>query len=561
MKKQMKIQRTPKPLIAALLLALPLAGMAATPDAGSILQQIKPSIPATPAPNETGLKIEQPAAATLPQTVPFMVTSIRITGNTLFDEATLQLLVMDAEGKKFTLDELGKLAARITDYYRAHGYPLTRAIIPAQTIKEGVVEIQVIEARYGKISLNNSSRVNDALLNATLSPLQGGKPIEQKELDASLLLLSEIPGLVTSATLLPGQMVSTSDLEIKTEPTQAVSGNVSLDNDGNKVTGRARAGGSLNFINPLHHGDVLSTSGMSSGSGMNYGRVSYETLLDGTGTRMGGAYSALHYKLGDTLATLNGHGTAQVGSLWLKHPFMRSREGNLYGQVQYDSKRLRDRIDTSGTRTDRHLDNWTASLSGDARDTFLSGGINTFNLGLISGRVSFDDAAAQLADNSTAKTQGSFSKWTANLARLQRLSSGDGLYVSFSGQWANTNLDSAEKMVAGGPYTVRAYDMGVISGDSGYLGTAEFRHDLGSIWQGQWQIIAFVDSEHVKVNRRTWTAGTNDVTLSGAGAGLDWMGQNQWAAKAYVAAPIGSKPVLLVSTNSVRGWVQVSKGF
>jgi hemolysin activation/secretion protein len=561
MKKQMKIQRTPKPLIAALLLALPLAGMAATPDAGSILQQIKPSIPATPAPNETGLKIEQPAAATLPQTVPFMVTSIRITGNTLFDEATLQLLVMDAEGKKFTLDELGKLAARITDYYRAHGYPLTRAIIPAQTIKEGVVEIQVIEARYGKISLNNSSRVNDALLNATLSPLQGGKPIEQKELDASLLLLSEIPGLVTSATLLPGQMVSTSDLEIKTEPTQAVSGNVSLDNDGNKVTGRARAGGSLNFINPLHHGDVLSTSGMSSGSGMNYGRVSYETLLDGTGTRMGGAYSALHYKLGDTLATLNGHGTAQVGSLWLKHPFMRSREGNLYGQVQYDSKRLRDRIDTSGTRTDRHLDNWTASLSGDARDTFLSGGINTFNLGLISGRVSFDDAAAQLADNSTAKTQGSFSKWTANLARLQRLSSGDGLYVSFSGQWANTNLDSAEKMVAGGPYTVRAYDMGVISGDSGYLGTAEFRHDLGSIWQGQWQMIAFVDSEHVTVNRRTWTAGTNDVTLSGAGAGLDWMGQNQWAAKAYVAAPIGSKPVLLVSTNSVRGWVQVSKGF
>jgi hemolysin activation/secretion protein len=133
--------------------------------------------------------------------------------------------------------------------------------------------------------------------------------------------------------------------------------------------------------------------------------------------------------------------------------------------------------------------------------------------------------------------------------------------VSLSGQWANTNLDSAEKMVAGGPYTVRAYDMGVISGDSGYLGTAEFRHDLGSIWQGQWQVIAFVDSEHVTVNRHAWTAGVNDATLSGAGAGLDWTGQNQWAAKAYIAVPIGSVPILLASPNSVRGWVQISKGF
>lgn len=561
---QMEIQGKLKPLVTVLLLALPVVVFAASPaipDAGSILQQVQPSIPPVPSSMGTGLKIERPSGVTLPQTEPFMVTSVRITGNMLFDTATLHLLVMDAEGKKFTLPELDKLAKRITDYYHSHGYPLTRAIIPAQTIKEGGVEIRVIEARYGKISLNNSARVNDVLLNATLSPLQSGQPIEQESLDRSLLLLSDIPGLTNSATLLPGQMVATSDLEIKTEPTQAVSANVSLDNDGNKVTGRARAGGSINFIDPLQHGDVLSSRVLSSGSGMNYARVSYETLLDGTGTRMGGAYSALHYILGDTLAALNGHGTAQVGSLWLRHPFMRSREVNLYGQVQYDSKILRDHIDTSGTRTDRHLNNWTASLSGDARDTIMSSGINTFNFGLISGRVGFDDVAAQLADTSTAKTQGGFFKWTVNLARLQRLSSDEEIYVSFSGQWANTNLDSAEKMVAGGPYTVRAYDMGVISGDSGYLGTAEFRHDLGAIWQGQWQAIAFVDSEHVTVNRRTWTAGVNDATLSGAGAGLGWTGQNQWAAKAYIAAPIGSTPVLLATTCSVRGWVQVSKGF
>lgn len=563
MKNTMKIQHALKPLLTALF-ALPLTVLAATPaipDAGSILQQIKPSMPPLPSSTGTGLKIEQPGGVALPETEPFLITSIKIFGSTLFDTATLHLLVMDAEGKKFTLPELDKLAARITDYYHAHGYPLTRAIIPAQTIKEGVIEIQVIEARYGRISLDNSSRVNDAWLNATLSPLQSGQAIEQKTLDRSLLLLSDIPGLVTSATLLPGIMVATSDLSIKTDPAQAVSGNVTLDNNGNKVTGRARAGGSINFIDPLHHGDVLSASVLSSGSGMNYGRVSYERLLDGAGTRMGGAYSALHYVLGDTLAALNGHGTAQVGSLWLKHPFVRSREVNVYGQLQYDNKVLQDHIDLNSMRTDRHLDNWTASLSGDARDALMSGGVNTFNIALTSGQVNYDDAAAQLADSTTAKTKGSFSKWNANLARLQRLSPSNGLYVSLSGQWANSNLDSAEKMVAGGPYTVRAYDTGVISGDSGYLGSAELRHDLGSIGGGQWQAVAFVDSEHVTVNKNTWTNGVNNATLSGAGVGLDWTGKNQWTAKVYLAAPLGSRPVLIASTSTYRGWLQLGKGF
>lgn len=96
-----------KPLLAALLLALPPAALAApaTPGAGSILQQIQPVTP-QPLHDNTGLKIEQPGGATLPPSAPFLVKGIRITGNTLFDAATLHILVADAEGREFTLSEL-----------------------------------------------------------------------------------------------------------------------------------------------------------------------------------------------------------------------------------------------------------------------------------------------------------------------------------------------------------------------------------------------------------------------------------------------------------------------
>jgi hemolysin activation/secretion protein len=370
-----------------------------------------------------------------------------------------------------------------------------------------------------------------------------------------------VPGTAISASLRPGSAVGTSDLEVQVSPTQAVNGNVTLDSNGNAYTGRARLGGTMNLNNPFNHGDVLSASVLSTGNGMNYARLGYDTLLDGAGTRLGGAYSNLNYVLGDSLTSLNGHGTAQVSSLWLKRPFIRSREVNFNGQIALDHKNLQDELDASNIHTKRHLDNVGITLSGDTHDALLAGGVNGWTLAMTSGQVLFDDAAALQTNSATARTQGAFTKWTGNWTRLQGLSSSIGLYISFSGQWASTNLDSAEKMIAGGPYSVRAYDMGVLSGDCGYVGSIELRHDLGSLWQGQWQAVAFVDSQHITINKAPWTTGTNDATLSGVGAGLDWSGQDQWSGKLYVATPVGGRPELVSSPSKFRAWVQLSKGF
>jgi hemolysin activation/secretion protein len=530
------------------------------PGAGSILQQIQPVKPPPPSPAGTGLHIEPEEGTTVPPGATFEVKTLRISGNTLFDTSSLHALVADAEGKRLTLSLLIALAARITDYYRVQGYPLSRAIIRAQVIRDGVADIEVIEARYGRIGLDNRGRVNDRLLQATLSPLQSGQPVSQRALDHSLLLLSDVPGIVVDATLKPGETVGTSDLQVNTMPGPAIVGNVVLDNYGNRYTGRARIGGTVNVINPLNRGDVLSASGLNSGSGLSYGRLAYESLLNGQGTRAGASYSALHYRLGGSLESLGAHGTAQAASVWAKHPLVRRPDVNLYGKLHLDRLDLRDDIDASSIRTHRRLHTSTASLAGDARDAFGSAAVNIWHVGWTVGRVDFDDAVAQFADASTARTQGGFSRWNASLARLQSLSAKSTLYLVLSGQWASANLDSSQKMIAGGPYTVRAYDIGAIAGDTGYLATVEFRQDLGSD-HGRWQALAFIDSAHVKVNKTAWVAGTNSATLSGAGVGLNWAGPNLWYARAYVAKRIGSTPVLVADSASTRAWIEVGKGF
>jgi hemolysin activation/secretion protein len=555
-----------KPLSLAVLTVLAPLGAAVaepqvTPDSGTLLQQLKPALPPVPASPVTGLTVERATGGPLPATEAFTVKSVSITGNTRFDTATLHALVADAEGQSLTLSQLGQVADRITEYYHQHHYPLARAIIPAQSIKDGAVVIQVLEARYGKVTLENQSRVSDSLLAATLAPLKVGEVIEQTEMDHVLLLLSDVPKIAVNAVIKPGEAVGTSDLDVTTLPGPRWSGIASIDDYGNKYTGRTRGGATVSLIDPFEHGDFLSLAGLSSGEDLNYGRLSYESTLNGLGTRAGGAFSALHYKLGDGLQALGGHGTAQVASLWAKQPLIRSQNLDLYAQVQYDRLTLHDDLDASALKTDRHLDDGTASLTGDVRDGLLAGAVSTGNLSLTYGRVDFDNGAAQLADGATARTQGSFSKWNLNLARLQKLSPADGLYLSFAAQWSRDNLDSSQKMIAGGPYTVRAYDLGVLSGDTGELGTLEFQHDLGTAWQGQWQASAFIDSEHITVNESPWVAGPNGATLSGAGVGLAWAGPHQWSAKTSLAARIGATPSLVTDPSSVRLWVELNRAF
>lgn len=558
----------PTTLALALLCAIhAMAGHAAEQGAGTLLQEMTPgvplSIPSAPPTLNSGSQF-LPAGQSQ-SNIRFEVKSFDIVGNTVFGASVLHDLVQSAEGASHTLSELSAIAQRITDYYHAHGYPFARAMLPAQTIRAGVVIIKVVEPRYESLTVDNHSEVRDGLLQATLDHLQSGQQIEQDALNRTLLLLSDIPGTLIDATMKPGTKGGTSDLTVVVNPSQSYVGSASLDNYGNAYTGDVRAGVNASIFNPLHQGDILTLSAMSSGAGMTYGRVGYELLVDGTGTRVGADYSLLHYTLGGALAPLQGHGTADVADLWVKHPFIRSKTLNVYAQLLYNYENLVDDLDVNSIEDARHLNDVTASLSGDSRDMLWSGGVNTWNISATSGRVSFDNQIAQISDASTVMTQGQFTKWNATFIRLQNVSTNNALYFSLNGQVASKNLDPSQQMIAGGPFSVRAYDMGILSGDDGVLFTTEFRHEMGGYMQGQLTGIAFVDAEYITINEDPWlqiAGNTNTASLEGAGVGFNWNNAQQWNVKCYLATPFGSTPNLIGTTDkSLHAWLGIIKGF
>jgi len=553
-----------KPLVAALALSslhVHAQAQQGVPNSGAILQQVQPALqPAAPT-NAPTIQVAPVAQGGMSASAPFRVEAIRIVGNTAFSTDTLHALVSGAEGTSMTLPQLEALAARITAYYQNNGFPLSRAAIPAQTMVGASVTIQVLEARYGAVSVNNGSRVGSSLLDATAASLQAGQDIGEEGLDRTLLLLSDIPGVGVNAILKPGTAIGTSDLDIITSHNPAAFANLALDNAGNRYIGRARLSGSVNLFNPLHRGDILNATVVSTGERMQYGRISYDTLVNGAGTRAGLAYSAVRYKLGDQVRALDANGTADVGSAWLRHPLIRARKANVYAELQYDGKQLRDRLDLTGVRTDRDLTNWVLSLNGDLRDEFGGGGVNRWSLSWTAGDVNYQDATARAADAASARTEGGYAKWNANFSRIQALTSSTMLYLNLAGQWSDANLDSAEKLSIGGPYAMRAYDVGALSGDTGYFATVELRHDLGLFATGRWEATAFVESTRTRINRDAWSRSENRATLSGVGIGLTWEGQDQWRASLSLATPIGGESPLLASQSSVRTWFVASKAY
>jgi hemolysin activation/secretion protein len=533
------------------------------PTAGSQLQQI----PASPVPQKAlpEIRIDQgtaPSGAASGSTVKVLVKNLRITGAQVYSEAELIAVTGFIPGSELTLADLHVMAEKITQHYRKAGYFVAQAYLPAQEIKDNAVTVAVLEGRYGNIALHNQTNLSDAQANRLLSGLGSGDIITTEPLEDRLLLLSDLPGVKVNSTLVPGASVGTSDLIVNVVPGQRVTGSIDADNAGNRYTGEYRLGATVNLNNPLGQGDVASLRVLTTGSGLKYARASYQMQFGKA--RVGVAYSKLDYRLGREFAPLGAHGTAEVASVFGSYPLIRSRNNNLYVGLAYDDKKFQDKIDLTSSVTNKKAQVLTASLYGDHRDGLGGGGFSTYALAGTAGNIDIQTPAALAADAASARSNGGFNKLAYAASRLQRLGGPFSLYAGINGQVASKNLDISEKMELGGMNAIRAYPEGEAYADEGYVATLEARMQLPKLWEqmrGQMQLIGFVDTGSVTINKNPWAAGSNTRHLSGAGVGMTWAENNNFFLRAYYARKLGGATAISAPDRSGRFWLQVVKYF
>lgn len=520
------MKRAPTILHTLWALALPALAQQA-PDAGQTLQQFQPIAPA-PKPARA-VDIQVPTATpTLPGGLQIRLQTVRFSGNTVFSDAALQAVVGEVAGKPFDMAQLRALVEAVNHHYRSHGHPFARAFLPPQALNDGTLRIDVVEGRYGEVRTTGDDARLTAQAQAFLAPLRPGALIESAPLERASLILNDQPGITASPTLRPGQTLGTGDLDVRIQRTQPYNVELGLDNHGNRYTGQTRARLNLDLNSPFRLGDQATLRSIVTAQGLWFGQLGYSLPLGASGLRgqVGHAHTA--YELGQEFSALHANGTADVSSLGLSYPWLRSQRANLTVSATYQHKTLTDKQDTASTRSDKSSQTLPVALDFDWRDGIGGGGITQGSLSWTAGQLRLD-GPQRAADASTARQQGRFDKINLDLARLQALPKQLSLFARVATQWTSHNLDSSEGFGLGGPSGVRAYPVGEGYGDRGWVGQLELRYTAGA-----WGPYAFHDAGSVTQNARPWMAGNNHRHIAGHGVGLRFQ-EAGWRLDASVA--------------------------
>ena len=560
-------------MVAVLALASSAAIAQVRPDAGQVLEQTREPL-RLPPPREADVLPRPPdpkPALPVQPDLRVNVTGFTFTGNTIYSEAFLQTVVAEYVGKQLNFDDLIEAATQVRAYYRERGYFLTQAYLPEQTIRDGLVQIGIIEGRIGEIEIvrRPATRLRESLLAGIVgSHWRQGQIITETGLEKPLLLINDLPTAAVTSEIRPSRTLGAADLRVNVD--QGVgwfSGFVDLDNHGNRFTGQNRLGASLNLNNPLTLGDQASFRGFRTDEDMWFTRLLYLIPVWYYGTRIGVSYSEFAYELAKDFAALDASGEGEVGSLFAFHPIYRTRNANVILQFAYEDKRLFDQVTTTNTIEERSIDAVKAGVVGDFRDPVFSGGLNSYAVTLTQGDLRLETPALAAADVGATgrRTQGSFRKMNVDLRRLQRLSNNFNLLVAFSGQEASKNLASAEKISLGGPNAVRAYPVGEATGDTGMILQTELRYRIpgfkfGNV--GDVTLSAHVDHGWVKINQIQLPGdGDNERSFSGYGLGISIGNEGDFIVRATVSERSGELPTSDPAVRHPRVWAQAVKWF
>ena len=549
-------------------------------DAGALQQQIDKEVPdvftrALPAP---GAPSDQDLQ--LDQGVQVLVKSVRLEGVHLVDINELQDKLAPSLGKAYSLQQLQTLVDIVTAFYSERGL-VVQAYLPAQTIQEdGVVVIQVLEAKLGAVTIENiknQARLsNEKAARYITEQLAVGQPLNANAASKGLALLNELPGIKAQMALEAGAKDGETNVHLDIKRTSLFDARIETKNAGNRATGVSQAAMSATLNGPAKIGDQAAFYGLYS-EGSSFNQIAYSLPIGYRGLRLGMTANYLEYENIGSYKVNGGYGHASTLGANVSYPLKRSQATNVNFLAAYDYKSYTNRnmaTDTINSRYD--IQNLSVGFNGNHYDAILGGGLTTLNTQLVLGRFNIDaDSPTNFSFIEGRRfVPSDFQKIIFNASRIQALPlDGTQLNINVSGQISDDNLNSAEQFFLGGPFGVRAYPVAQGNGSQGMLASVELQKRLPYNLTG----IAFFDAGMVQQyqNQSVYrslkgnTDADNSYELYGAGFGLKW-NSGHWNLSSVVAWKVGSNPLKTGNGLSVdndgtdtspRAWLNGSYSF
>lgn len=471
---------------------------------------------------------ETPVPTPAPDEARFELKKVDVGTSAILTADEIATVTSEYEGRLVGMSDLNEMRGRLDELYTKKGVVTARAIIPKQRITDGVLRVEFVEARLGKVTYEGNRHTRQSYLDGRMQ-FPADELVDIANLEETLTRFNRLNDIYAQLTLQRGEAPGTTDYVINIREPQQYQLDTFIDNWGPNAVGNIRYGATARVASLFGRRDPLYLSGYASDRVVS-GSVGYELPITPWDTRLAVSFDINDSRLRVQQPVFTGtiiNGVPQ----YRPGPIVNFNSESYFGSVQL----LQPLVVTN---------RWLvrAFVEGQMRESSQSiSGLDLFNVDtrMVYGGIS-GDWIDPFGTTSFMHRFGrvfylhkeDFYKYQGSVARYQPLVGPTWLTARMTGQITSTDgVPNTETLVAGGANSVRGYPEIYRVGNDGYTMSAQLNAVLPrsvELRNGDTsQLGGFLFIDHAALfTGSTRQIGGRDISstegtyLAGAGAGL-----------------------------------------
>lgn len=441
------------------------------------------------------------------------ITGIEFNGNTSVSSDVLHEIAAPFLNKPLTKGDLAELKYQLTTAFYDRGYILVKVTTPPQSLSDGVLTVNVHEAKIGNVIIHNEGVLYPPIAQSLVGRAEHGSVFHEKTAETIVSDLDDLKNVTASINLQPSEQFQSTDLHVHLKDVYENRHFVAFDNYGSELTGDLVGSAYVEHSNLFKMGETFSLMARKSDGDLESVVLGFDSPIGVSNVKLEMDVTYIDSEIGDRLSALDAKGQTNAVNVGLSknlinttHEVLSTKLGldarrhastiagtlaseddirQLYLSLSY-LKRFSDVVVYTEGKLSRGLEIWGASEEGDLLNTITHG----------------DPEALRFEPTV--------------LASWRPIAQGE-LRFFATGQITNETLLSSDLFVLGGYGSVRGFEPAQETGDSGYSFSVEYLHDIPAHESVQLRAGPWLDGGTV-YNRQF--GNTIDKNLYSAGIGI-----------------------------------------
>jgi len=439
---------------------------------------------------------------------------LSVISTSLIDKAVAPYLSRD-----LTKLDIAKLKHDLTRLFYDAGYILVKVVTPPQDLSDGVLDVEIYEAKIGTLDIKNDV-INPRIAESISHRISKGDVFFEDSVESVVSDINDLNNVRASVNLRPGAAFGETDLLLTVNKADEEVQRVTVDNYGSELTGEIVAAAHLEKNNLLNLGEKISLDVRRSEDQLWSlgGRV--VSPIGISNYNIEASYLFSRNEIGDRLSVLGASGQTSVFGVALSKNLYNVRDTKATFKLGLD---VREHESFEDATTGREITTSKDEISqAYANLSYLSRGNEAVIFASVRVSTGVDLFGANNQGSASASNpNGDPDAWIINpsiyVNALSPFTDGSIKFIG-SAQLATNELLSSDLFVLGGYGSVRGFNPAYETGEAGYSFSIEYQHNLPPIGES-WDVSVgpFFDGGTV-LNREVAAV---DRDLYAAGLGIE----------------------------------------